>query len=176
MRLTANDSVALLTASVVVDVCFLLLNFARIVFVSDRLTAWYVDLGTSAIAMDVTIIFIVTTLGVHLASSAMDDPTLWGGAVCVLSLQVAHDVAFAATFTAVPRGASYVLDVFKNYAAEVRFHAIWSDSLMVLGCFFLAEGLCRAGTLAQGIALAASVYGALFALYTKTPRHLLTQT
>ena len=44
-------------------------------------------------------------------------------ALTVVVLQVVHDVAFAVAFTAVPRDA-YILDVFKDYAAEVGVHAI----------------------------------------------------
>ena len=171
MKVTADSWVALLAATVVIDTVFLALNYRRVIFVSNRLTDWYVRLGPSAMAMDILIIFIVTSLGIHLAQGLVTDDShlLPAAACCVLGLQIIHDLVFAAVFNAVPRGASFILDVFKDYGNEVRFAAIWSDSLMVLGTFFLAEGLCHLSSTAQGLVLASSLYVGLFALYTKQP-------
>ena len=123
-------------------------------------------------AMDILIIFIVTSLGVHLARSLVDDDNphlLPAAACCVLGLQIFHDLVFAGVFNAVPRGVSFILDVFKDYAKEVRFAAVWSDSLMVLGTFFLSEAICHLNETAQGLLLAASLYVGLFVLHTKQP-------
>lgn len=172
MKVAADSWVSLLAAAVIIDTVFLVLNYHRVVFVSKRLTDWYVRLGPSAMAMDILIIFIVTSLGVHLGRTIVDDDDahlLPAAACCVLGLQIVHDLVFAALFNVVPRGASFILDVFKDYGKEVRFAAVWSDSLMVLGTFFLAEGLCHLSSMAQGLVLASSLYVGLFALYIKQP-------
>ena len=172
MKVETDSWTSLLAASVIIDTVFLVLNYNRVLFVSDRLTNWYVRLGPSAMAMDVLIIFIVTSLGIRIGRTLVDDDSdhlLPVVACCVLGLQLVHDLVFAAVFHAVPRGVSFILDIFKDYAREVRVAAVWSDSLMVLGTFFLAEGLCHLSSTAQGLILASSIYVGLFALYTKTP-------
>ena len=61
----------------------------------------------------------------------------------------------------------YIFDVFKDYAAEVRHHAIWSDSLMVCGGLLAAEACVHASAHWQRMLLLGAIYLGLFALYSK---------
>lgn len=170
MHLRASNLTAIFAGAVVVDVAFLLMNYADVVFVSRELTRWYTRLSTSAMAMDVLVIGLATALGVHLTAKAVDGgkPRLWQAAVGVVCVQLVHDGIFAALFSAAPRGI-FVLDIFKDYATEVGKHALWSDSLMVLGTLGLAEVVSRASSTTQTIGLLTSIYVGLYALHAKAP-------
>ena len=157
----------LAVGAVVVDVVFLLLNYERVVFKSDELTRWYTRFGPWAMAMDVAIIALVAHAGTRLTSGR--NP--WVSATTVVALQVAHDVCFATLFYGVPRGRHFLLDVFKDYANEVGVHAVWSDSLMMLGTLGVGALVRRARLSSENEAalLVAACYVALFACYTKKP-------
>ena len=153
--------------AVVVDVVFLAMNYARIVFVSDRLTEWYTRFRVAAMALDVLIIGAVISFGVGLSRVAFDAPNVGHALLFTLALQLAHDVLFYGLFSATPRGSVYIFDVFKDYAAEVRHHAIWSDSLMVCGGLLAAEACVHASAHWQRMLLLGAIYLGLFALYSK---------
>ena len=119
-------------------------------------------------AMDILIIGIVTCFGVALGESIFSNPNLFLVLVCTVALQVLHDAVFTLVFQSVPRG-NHVMDFFKSYAEEVRFAAVWSDSLMMIGTVLFAEGICRWDAHHQALALLISIYVGLFALYSKKP-------
>lgn len=154
-----------------VDLLFLTLNYYRVVFVSRRLTEWYTGLGPSAVAMDTLVILLVTNLGVATSRWILGDDVanLGHAALAVVVLQLLHDVCFASLFWIVPRGRSYLIDVFKDYALEVRFHALWSDTLMVLGTLAVAEAISTLSEYQQLMVFLATVYLGFFALYAKEP-------
>jgi len=168
MHLHHHNLVAIFTGAVVIDVAFLLMNYHDVVFVSKELTRWYTRLGTAAMAMDILIIGLASSFGIYLTHTLVRKPNLLKTALGVVLVQVVHDLAFALLFSSVPRGI-FVMDIFKDYAKEVGFHAVWSDSLMVVGTLFVAEGVVRGSDFQQTIALLVAVYVGLYALYFKAP-------
>ena len=154
--------------AVVVDVVFLHLNYRRIVFVSDELTRWYTELGVSAMAADILVITLATYAGVLWSVTADGRFRLMPAMARVVVVQLVHDALFAYAFRKAPRG-NYILDIFKDYADEVHVHALWSDSLMVLGAVAVAHATSGLRDDAKGAALLASLYAGLFALHQKRP-------
>jgi hypothetical protein len=168
MNLASDNLLAVAIGAVVVDTIFLLMNYSNTVFVSKELTRWYVEIGPAAMAMDIIIITLVTMIGIHIARKMNAKVSLSKTAGVVVALQILHDVLFYIGFSYAPKGL-YVFDVFKAYADEVGYHAIWSDSLMVLGTLGVAEAISNVSLESQTMWLLASIYTGLFALYTKTP-------
>jgi hypothetical protein len=169
MHLRHSNLTAIFVGAVVVDVVFLLMNYYDVVFVSKMLTRWYTSLGTSAMAMDILVIGLATSFGIYLTERVVgDEPKLWQAAIAVVVVQLVHDVLFYLFFSAVPEGL-FVFDVFKDYADEVGGHALWSDSLMVLGTLLLSELVVRTSPTSQTIALLTSIYLGLYALHLKVP-------
>ena len=170
MNLRPDDVLAIFVGAVVVDVLFLLMNYASVIFVSSELTRWYTRLGPSAMAMDIIVIALATMLGLYVAESIFGPkPNALQIAGCVVGVQVAHDMLFATLFTSVPRGKVWIFDVFKDYAAEVGGHAIWADSLMMLGTLLIAEGVSHAKGATQNVLLLVAIYVGLYVLYAKKP-------
>lgn len=167
MRLVQEDLVPIFFGAILIDIVFLVMNYARIVFVSERLTEWYTRFRVAAMALDVLIIGAVISLGVGLSRAAFDAPNIGHAILCTLALQIVHDALFYILFSATRRGFVYIFDVFKDYAAEVRYHAIWSDSLMVCGGLLAAEACVAASDHWQRMLLLGIIYIGLFALYSK---------
>lgn len=173
MNLRPDDLMAIFVGAVVIDVTFLVMNYANVIF-SSELTRWYTRLGPSAMAMDILVISLATMLGLHVAEWIFGPkPNLLQAAGCVVGVQVVHDLLFAALFSAVPRGKVWIFDVFKDYASEVSGHSIWADSLMVLGTLFIAEAVSHTKGTTQTTLLLVAIYLGLYAVYAKRPETLL---
>ena len=56
-------------------------------------------------------------------------------------MQVIHDILFYILFANVPRGVNQMLDTFKDYADEVSYKAILSDSGMMIMASIVASYL-----------------------------------
>lgn len=160
---------SVLIGAVVIDIVFLILNFNNTIFVSKKLTEWYTLFGVPAMAMDILVITLATLFGLRIAQEIHKQPSLLQKLGWVAVVQVLHDILFACIFMSVPRGKSFILDFFKDYANEVGVHAIWSDTLMVLGTVLISEFLKSYKEDAKKITLMIAVYIGLFALYSKKP-------
>ena len=168
MNVKSDDLLSIAIGSIVTDFMFLLMNYKEFVFVSDRLTHWYTDLGSSAMAMDILVILIVVSLGIKISNKYNKNPSLLKTSLYVVGLQMLHDVLFYVFFKNAPEGI-YILDVFKKYAEEVGYHALWSDSLMVLSTLWIAENVSENSLFTKQIMLLGSIYIGLYALYYKKP-------
>lgn len=163
--MSENSILSLAIGAVVIDVVFLKLNFNNIIFVSKELTRWYTELGPFAMCMDVIIILLATYFGIKLSGSmSFSLKTL----CYVVGVQVVHDVLFYLLFRAASKE-NYIMCVFKRYADEIGKHAIWSDSLMVIGCLLIAYMVKDCETETKVILLLMAVYWGLFELYSKKP-------
>lgn len=169
MNLSSQNLVSIFTGAVSVDILFLVANYLRFIFVSERLTEWYTSLRIAAVSLDVIIIAIVVSLGVEFSHYAFPGKNLGYALLCVLFIQVIHDILFYFLFKSVPRGRVYIFDIFKDYADEVRYHAIWSDSFMVILALFIAEAVSYMSEHSQKMTLISVIYIGLFALYSKPP-------
>lgn len=98
-----------LVAALVVEMAMLVVLYAA-KLPGPALLKWYRQLGLSAFAMDVLSAYVC----VYLARS-LEQPLLVQ-ALAAVGIQMAHDVAFGSLLTRLPRGASKVVDLFKDYA------------------------------------------------------------
>lgn len=170
MKLRSSNLLAITVGAVVIDVLFLILNFNDTIFVSEELTRWYTSLGTSAMAMDILVISFAVSAGVAISiKTSAEKPSLMKAVGWVVLVQLVHDLLFACAFESVEREKNYIFDFFKDYANEIGVHALWSDSLMVVGTLLIAELCCTTSIETQKILLLLSVYIGLFSLYSKQP-------
>jgi hypothetical protein len=158
---------SILIGAIVIDILFLILNFNNTIFISEKLTEWYTLFGPSAMAMDILIITLACVLGLHISKTVHTKPFLIEMVGWVTIVQIVHDILFACVFSYIPFGKSFIMDFFKKYAAEVGVHAIWSDTLMVIGTLLVSEHLQKYNIKTQQIILMISLYVGFFALYSK---------
>ena len=101
---------------------------------------WYKKYNLSAVMADVLIIVI----GIIMARFVY--PYVFGEKFSLINfiglavaIQITHDISFYYMFKMVPRGANRMLDTFKDYANEVGFKAVLSDSLMMITACILSS-------------------------------------
>ena len=82
-----------------------------------------------------------------------------------VSIQVLHDILFYLFFKNVPRGMNRMLDTFKDYANEVSYKAILSDSGMMISSSLIASYLASKDANTNFIILIVSLYILPYLLY-----------
>ena len=129
-----TDYLPLLNAVLITDLCvILLLNTG--VFKSQELKKWYSQYNLSAVIADVLIILIVLIIARAIYYYLFDKFSLLNFIIVAVILQIIHDILFYIFFKNIPRGVNKMLDTFKDYANEVSYKAIISDSgMMILSC------------------------------------------
>ena len=143
-----------LSAVILTDILFIELN-RRNVLQSEKLKQWYMEYGLSAVIADCAIIWLVF-YGTKMYTKYKGTRLL----LAILAVQIFHDLAFYAAFSAVPRGVSKTMDFFKDYAREIGHKAIIGDSMMMICAFLLHGFLARYAkrTKDRLMVLAGSVY------------------
>lgn len=84
--------------------------------------------------------------------------SLWKFILLALAVQITHDLLFYALFSAIPRGSSSIMDLFKDYAKELKGFAIFGDSLIMIGTILLASFLA-------GLDIGTNLFILLWAVY-----------
>ena len=160
-----GDYISILNGVVITDliVIFLLLNkFIR----STVLKTWYNDFSLGAVIADVLIIVIGIIIARFLYPYIFNTYSLFkfiGLAVCI---QIIHYILFYMFVSSVPRGASKIIDVFKDYGKENGFKAILSDSAMIISSILIASYL-KSKTLNMNIiVLIVSIYLVPYFIYS----------
>ena len=164
--LRTDDLLSLLIGAIVIDTIIIAMNYARVIFISDELTRWYTTFRISAMAMDVLIIVLYATAGIRLARRIDKNASAYLEIVCILLIQLMGDVLFYLFFEAVPSG-TLVFDIFKDYASEVKYHALWSDALMMLFTYAIANALCDASLDTKTLCLIVVLYVSQYILFLK---------
>ena len=133
---------------------------------SKVLVEWYRKYNLSAVIADVLIIVI----GIILARFAY--PYVFGESFSLIKfiglavvIQILHDILFYYMFKMVPRGKNMMLDTFKDYANEVGFKAILSDSLMIISTCLLSSYFVSLNLNTNIIILIVAVYILPYAIY-----------
>ena len=80
-------------------------------------------------------------------------------------VQFIHDILFYIFFTNVPRGTNKMLDTFKDYAKEVSYKAILSDSGMMIMASLIGSYLASKNINTNIIVLIISLYILPYAIY-----------
>ena len=160
-----SDYLSILNGALITDLCVIfLLIFGAIN--SKVLFEWYRKYNLSAVIADVLIIVI----GIIMARFAY--PYVFGEKFSLVKfiglavfIQILHDILFYYMFKMVPRGKNKMLDTFKDYANEVGFKAVLSDSLMIISTCLLSSYFTSLNLNTNIIILILSVYILPYAIY-----------
>jgi hypothetical protein len=159
-----KDYLSLLNAVLITDLVVILLANMNIIQ-SQVLKKWYQKYNLSAVIADVFIILIVLILARALYYYIFETFSLLKFILLTLVLQIIHDVLFYLLFSSIPRGVNNMIDTFKDYAKENSYHAIVSDSGMMISSCLLASYLVNQNTNTNIIVLIISVYVMPYLLY-----------
>jgi uncharacterized protein YacL len=160
-----SDYLSILNGALITDlfVIFLLISGA---IKSKVLVEWYRKYNLSAVIADVLIIVI----GIIIARFVY--PFVFGENFSLIKfiglavvIQIVHDILFYYMFKMVPRGKNMMLDTFKDYANEVGFKAVLSDSLMIVSTCLLSSYFVSLNLNTNIIILILSVYILPYAIY-----------
>ena len=129
-----NDYLPLLNGVLITDMFVILLSNTKIIK-STILKRWYAQYNLSAVIADVLIILIGIIIARWLYFYIFDKFSIVTFVFLAIIIQIIHDILFYVFFKTVPRGVNRMLDTFKDYANEVSYYAILSDSgMMIMAC------------------------------------------
>ena len=159
------DYLSILNGALITDLCVIFLLIFGFIK-SKVLIEWYRKYNLSAVIADVLIIVI----GIIMARFAY--PYVFGENFSLIKfiglavvIQILHDILFYYMFKLVPRGKNMMLDTFKDYANEVGFKAVLSDSLMIISTCLLSSYFVSLNLNTNIIILILSVYILPYAIY-----------
>jgi hypothetical protein len=160
-----SDYLPILNGVIITDLCVIFLLIFGFIK-SNVLVEWYRKYNLSAAIADVLIIVI----GIIMARFVY--PYVFGEKFSLIkfiglavAIQITHDILFYYMFKLVPRGRNMMLDTFKDYANEVGFKAVLSDSLMMISACVLSSYFVSLNLNSNIIILILSVYILPYAIY-----------
>ena len=159
-----NDYLPLFNAVVITDL-FVILLLNTSVIKSQVLRKWYLQYNLSAVIADVLIIMIGLIITRAIYYYIFDNFSLIKFIIIAVIVQIIHDVLFYVFFSSVPRGVNKMLDTFKDYANEVSYKAILSDSGMIIMSCLIGSYLVNKSTNTNIIVLISSLYLLPYLLY-----------
>jgi len=159
-----NDYLPLFNAILITDLfVILLLNIS--VIISQVLKKWYSQYNLSAVIADVLIILIGLIIARAIYYDIFDDFSLLKFIIIAIIVQIIHDILFYILFSNTPRGVNKMFDTFKDYANDVSYKAILSDSMMIIMSCLIASYLVNKNTNTNIIVLISSLYLLPYLLY-----------
>jgi hypothetical protein len=159
-----NDYLPLLTSVLITDLFVIsLLNTQAIK--SRVLRQWYSQYNLSAVIADVLIILIVLIITRAIYYYVFDSFSIGKFIMLAVILQITHDILFYVFFRNIPRGVNKMIDTFKDYANEISYKAIISDSGMMIMSCLIASYLVNKNTNTNIIVLISSLYLLPYLLY-----------
>jgi hypothetical protein len=163
-----SDYLPILNGAILAELLIIAALFYTTLFKSSQLERWYIKYGLSAVIADVLILVIGIIIARALYSRIFGEKfSIIKFVLLVLGIQIIHDVLFYVLFQAVPVGKNKMLDLFKDYAKEVKGGAILGDSIMI-AIATLAASLLAGGSLNTNIiALVVLTYILPYVLHTK---------
>ena len=159
-----TDYLPLFTAVLITDLFVILLLNSKVIK-SKVLKEWYSEYNLSAVIADVVIILIGLILVRAVYYSIFDEFSIIKFAFLAVVIQMIHDVLFYIFFTNAPRGFNRMMDTFKDYADEVSYKAILSDSGMMIMASFIASYLVGKDLNTNLIVMISAVYLLPYILY-----------
>jgi len=159
-----KDYLPLLTGVLITDMFVILLLNMKIIN-SQVLRKWYSQYNLSAVIADVLIILIGLIIARAIYYYIFDNFSILKFILVAVVVQVIHDILFYILFKNVPRGMNRMLDTFKDYANEVSYKAIISDSGMMVMAAIIASYLAGESLNKNIIVLVVSVYVLPYLLY-----------
>jgi len=163
-----SDYLPILNGAILAEILIISALFYTTIFKSSQLERWYTRYGLSAVIVDILILVIGIIIARALYSSIFGEKfNIIKFILLVLGIQIIHDVLFYFLFAAIPVGTNKMLDLFKDYAKEVKGGAILGDSIMI-AIATLAASLLAGGSLNTNIiALVVLTYVLPYILHTK---------
>jgi hypothetical protein len=159
-----SDYLPLFNAVLITDLfVILLLNVG--VIKSQVLKKWYSQYYLSAVIADVLIILIGLIITRAIYYYIFNQFSLLKFIIVALGVQITHDILFYIFFSNVPRGVNKMLDTFKDYAKDVSYKAILSDSGMMIMACLVGSYLAGKSTNVNIIVLISSMYLLPYLLY-----------
>jgi len=159
-----NDYLPLFNAVLITDLFVILLLNTRVIK-SQVLRQWYSQYNLSAVIADVLIILIVLIITRAIYYYIFDNFSLINFTIIAVIIQIIHDILFYIFFSNTPRGVNKMLDTFKDYASEVSYKAILSDSGMMIMSCLIASYLASKNANTNIIVLISSLYLLPYLLY-----------
>ena len=159
-----KDYLPLLNGVLITDLFVILLLNMKLIN-SQVLRKWYSQYNLSAVIADVLIILIGLIITRAIYYYIFDNFSILKFILLAIVVQVIHDILFYILFKNVPRGMNRMLDTFKDYASEVSYKAILSDSGMMVMAAIIASYLAGESLNKNIIVLVVSVYVLPYLLY-----------
>lgn len=159
-----NDYLPLLTSVLITDLFVISLLNTQVIK-SRVLRQWYSQYNLSAVIADVLIILIVLIITRAIYYYVFDSFSIGKFIILAVILQITHDILFYVFFRNIPRGINKMIDTFKDYANEISYKAIISDSGMMIMSCLIASYLVNKNTNTNIIVLISSLYLLPYLLY-----------
>ena len=159
-----NDYIPLFNGVMITDLfVILLLNMG--IIKSRVLREWYDKYNLSAVIADVLIIMIGLIITRYVYYSIFKDFSIIKFVFVAVIVQIIHDILFYVFFSTMPRGMNQMIDTFKDYAKDVSYKAILSDSGMMVMAAFIASYLANQSANTNMIVMIVSLYFLPYLLY-----------
>jgi hypothetical protein len=159
-----NDYLPLFNAVLITDLFVIFLLNIKVIK-SQVLQRWYSQYNLSAVIADVLIILIGLIIARAIYYYIFDSFSILKFIIVALIVQIIHDILFYIFFSNTPRGVNKMLDTFKDYANDVSYKAILSDSGMIIMSCLIASYLVNKNTNTNIIVLISSLYLLPYLLY-----------
>lgn len=159
-----NDYLPLLNAVLITDLFVILLLNTKVIK-SQVLRQWYSQYNLSAVIADVLIILIGLIITRAIYYYIFETFSITKFIILAVLVQIIHDILFYHFFINVPRGLNKMLDTFKDYANEVSYKAIFSDSGMIIMSCLIGSYLANKNTNTNIIILISFIYLLPYLLY-----------
>jgi len=159
-----NDYLPLLNAVIITDLFVIFLLNVKIIK-SNVLRKWYYQYNLSAVIADVLIIMIGLIITRAIYYYIFTSFSIIKFIFLSVIVQIIHDILFYVFFSNVPKGTNKMLDTFKEYATEVSYRAILSDSCMMIMSCLIAYYLVNQSTNVNIITLIVIMYLLPYLLY-----------
>jgi hypothetical protein len=135
-----RDYLPLLNGVLITDLLVIFLLNTKMIK-SFVLRKWYMNYNLSAVIADVLIIFIGLIITRAIYYYVFDTFSIFKFIILAVIVQIIHDILFYILFKNIPIGVNKMLDTFKDYANEVSYKAILSDSGMMILASLIASYL-----------------------------------
>jgi hypothetical protein len=151
--------------SVLITDLFVILLLNLSIIKSNVLKEWYNNYNLSAVIADVLIIFIGIIIARFLYYYIFPDFSLLKFILLAVFIQITHDLLFYQIFKNIPKGTNRMFDTFKDYAKEVSYKALLSDSGMMIMASILSSYLVGKSLNTNIIVLIVAAYCLPYLLY-----------
>lgn len=160
-----SDYLPLLNGILFTELTIIYLTLSRVIN-TKVLIQWYKKYGIFAIAADVLIVMIGAILTRFFYPFFFSSFNLLLFILLGLIIQTLHDVTFYYFFINIPRGMNKLLDIFKDYASEVKGKAILGNNVMIIFSFLFASIMKTYSLNTNLISLITTLYFYPYTIYT----------